>query len=216
MMKKPCQVVAGFVNKNFIAMKKYMVVLLGIAFVLVACQNNNKDDQSETSQVEISEADEPEKPSDEEKSVPLEAETHIASSDENVKAGQISKGDELVGMTVKSVSYVPGEIFEIEFEGEIDLTGHIYHNSHEYKMEFSTDDPVVYVEIDGSEYGLLEYLYLSNAETVKSQFSDDQLQTFDDGLPVKFDIRVKNPTYNIYFSDKGRQKIGDAEFVRSN
>jgi len=217
-MKKHCPDAAEFVKNNRMIMKKYMLILFGITFALMACQNNSKDDQSKvteekSSQVEISETNEPDNSTEDENPDLLETKTLSAASYETVKAEQISIGDKLAGMTVKSIDFVPGEKFEIAFEGKVDLIGHIYFNPHEYRMEFSSDNPVAYVEIDGSEHGLLEYLYLSNEEMVKSLFSDNQLQTYDEGLPVKFEIKVKNPTYTIYFSDKGRQAYGHAKAI---
>jgi hypothetical protein len=201
-------------------MKKHLVFLLIIALSgFFACQNADKqqtaDSETNPDQIEQPEQDgqtgsEDLQQSDE----PVKLENKQALNAKKViPAESIQTGDEICGLTVKSIEFVSGGMFEIELEGEIDLQGHIYDNQHDYCMEFSIENPSTYVEIDGSEYVLLEYLILSNEESVKSGLSEDELNTYKEGLPVKYDVRVKNPTYNIYFSDKGRQRFGNATYV---
>ena len=202
-------------------MKKQLVFLLIFAMSgFFACQNadekqtaDSEPNIDQTEQSEQNQSIDSENLQQSDESVKLENKQAL-NTKKTIPAENIQAGDEICGMKVKSIEFVAGGLFEIQFEGEIDLQGHIYDNQHDSCMEFDTENPMTYVEIDRSEHALLKYLIISNEASVKSEMTENEMNTYNEGLPVAFNLRVKNPSYHIYFSDKGRQEVGKANFVR--
>ncbi|MEA1874203.1 MAG: hypothetical protein U9N51_07230 [Bacteroidota bacterium] len=204
-------------------MKKQLVLLLIFALSgFFACQNADKKQiaGSEANSNQMKVAEQNETPYDEDLQQSNQTEDLANEKALNKKtvflAESIKVGDEICGMTVKSIEFIAGGLFEIQFEGIIDLQGRIYDNQHDSCMEFETENPKCYVEIDRSEHALLKYLIISNEASVQSEMTENEINTYNEGLPVAFNSRVKNPSYNIYFSDKGRQRFGEVSFVRRN
>lgn len=187
---------------------KCKLIILGIGLsAFVACQNaDQKADEAEATtdqQVE----------NQEESDVQITEPEQIESEVKVFQAADIQVGDEICNMVVSSVNYQDSELFEIAFEGDVTLHGTVYENPMEYVMEFTTEDAVAQIAIDGENYSLFKYLVLSNEHLIKDSFSEDENTIYASGSPVERHITVKNPTYTISFAEKGRQRFGNAEVV---
>jgi len=147
-------------------MKRQIALLLIIALSgFVACQNvdekqtaETKSNAAKTEQVEQADQTDEKAVVSETTDEPKILENKQALQTKKIIAAEsVQTGDEICGLNVTSINFVPGGMFEVEFEGEMDLQGYIYDNQHDDCMEFSIENPTTYVKIDGSEYALLEY-----------------------------------------------------------
>lgn len=190
-------------------MKKQLVFLLIIALSgSYACQNA---DEKQTNESDVTTEQQVE--SQEEAEVKMSEPEQIESKQTVFQAENIKVGDEICNMKVSSVNHQEGELFEIGFEGDITLQGTIYENPMEYTMEFTSESEMAKITLEGENYSLFKYLILSNEHLVTDSFSEEENSIYASGSPVERHITVKNPTYNIYFSDKGRQEYGYAELM---
>ena len=185
-----------------------IIAVLFLSVVLFSCNNtqtktNEEDADSTTTEVVETNVEENEVV-EEKTSVLKEVTLNIA---------DIKKGDIVEGLTVKSVKYQKGYMYNISLEGEFSVTGKLQYNDFEETTEFWLDEaslPKTSLNVEGNTNRLYEFLIISNLKQLKSALSKEQLSG-----SKSVSIQISNLSVETYI-DKGRLGMGSAKFIKIN
>ena len=197
-------------DKTYHMKKLHFILVVMLVAGFVSCQNTEqkpgekKESRTESQQADITDAVEENQP--EEMAKPI-------SSKNLYHSGEISEGDLILGLTVTSVDVKAESYFKISFEGDIIMKGHVQENPMEYTTDFYPEESPVSIDVDGVEYDLFEALQITNADALKSTFTNDEKTLLNDGLLVPVELKLRNPSCVLNFGNKGRLGFGEAEAI---
>ena len=194
-------------------MKKLNLAILVFASIFFfACSGNteNKEENAETSENKTKEQTEIVE------EIVEDAETieETSAQAQILKIEEIKKGDIIEGLTVTKVEYIKGDMFAINFEGEISVKGILQINEMEETLDFFIEEsiPTTKIVAENEEYILYNILAFNNPEKLKKALSKAQLQSLNTGEAVNLTIKAKNPLIGQRFSN-GRLGIAGVEFL---